>query len=111
MTASADRTPIFLSALVYPGAGQLLQRRWRAGLLFCVSFTLFFVLLLSAVLRPLIGSLDAAFAWAAHQENKPFEGISVIRVATLFVICAGLYVANVIDATRAARRRPHPPPL
>lgn len=105
MNSKADKTPIFLSALVYPGAGQFLQRRWKAGLFFSVAFTLFFVLLLFAVITPLVSSLDAAFQWAAHQQNRPFQAISVPRVVTSFLACVILYVANLADVTRAARSK------
>lgn len=108
--AVGDKTPIFLSALVYPGSGQFLQRRWLAGLFYSVVFTIFFCLLLSAVLKPLMGTLDAAFSWAARQENRPFQTISVPRVIVLFAGLVLLYVANVTDVIRAARRLT-PPPL
>jgi uncharacterized metal-binding protein len=108
---TGDKTPIFLSALVYPGAGQFLQRRWLVGLFYSVTFTILFVLLLSAVLKPLMGTLDAAFRWAAQQENRPFQTISAVRVIVLFVGLIMVYVANLTDVVRASRRRLQPPPL
>ena len=105
MIERTDKTPIFLSALVYPGAGQFLQRRWKAGLLFSLLFTLLFLLLLVSVIRPLIGSLDAAFQWAARQENRPFYSISVLRVVALFVSCVIVYIINLVDVTHSAGKK------
>lgn len=46
------RTPVLLSAMVYPGAGQFMQGRRRAGFLFVVLFTLPFVWLGAVLLYP-----------------------------------------------------------
>lgn len=108
MNDKADKTPVFLSALVYPGAGQFLQRRWKAGLFFSLAFTVFFVLLLFTVITPLMASLDAAFEWAAHYQNQPFRPVSLPRVVVLFLACVILYIVNLADVARAARTKAAP---
>src|SRR5512136_758385 len=68
MTGSAkpDRTPMMLSAFVYPGAGQFLQQRCIAGCIYAISFTLLFLLLTVEVVKPLFAYLNATLDWAAH---------------------------------------------
>jgi hypothetical protein len=107
-----NRFPIFLSAVVYPGAGQIAQRRWAAGLIYLSSFTVFFVIMFINVLGPLFKTLRAVLSFADGGANETMSGISPLGVLVPFGLSMLIYVANLLDVTRAARRRtPRPPPL
>ena len=110
----SDRTPVFLSAFVYPGAGQFLQRRWIAGLLYSLCFTACFVLFLSSVIRPIFQTLSAALSWAeSTNADATFTPVPLFRILVTFVVALALYISNIADAARAARRNhpPEPPPF
>lgn len=106
-----DRTPLMLSAFVYPGAGQFIQRRWIAGTLYAVFFTVFFVLFMVNVARPMMANVDAALAFAMGDGSKPMTAPSLVAIIVPFVLSMLAYVANIIDASRAQRRTAKPPPL
>ena len=48
-----DRLPLLLSAAIFPGVGQLVQRRWLAGALYALIFGVAMVILFFNVLSPL----------------------------------------------------------
>ena len=106
-----SRTPLLLSAFVYPGAGQFVQRRIGVALFFISSFTASFVWLIIGVLSPLLHTLQAALNFAAGEGNEAFQGISKVSVLSAFSLCLVLYVACLFDATRGAPRKNTPPPL
>ena len=106
------RMPMVLSAFVYPGLGQLVQRRWLAGFLFLVTFTICFVMLAINVIVPLFKTLNAVMAFANDGSNEKFGGISPLGILVPFVLSIVIYIANVVDVSRAIQsRRLHPPPL
>ena len=108
----SDRTPVFLSAFVYPGAGQFLQGRWLAGLLYSLCFTACLVLLLSSVIRPLFQTLNAALRWAeSSKADTAFTPVPLFRILAMFVVALALYISNIADAARATRRARTPPVL
>lgn len=110
--AKSDRTPVMLSAFVYPGAGQFLQKRWIAGALFSILFTIFSLILIFEVFKPMFNNINVALNWAASQQNdQPFEGISLSRVLISFMAMIAIYIANIMDVQRANRKRMQPPPL
>ena len=101
-----------LSAFVYPGAGQFLQKRWIAGAVYSLLFTVFSVLLLVEVVRPMFHNVTAAMDWAASQQsNEPFENISFSKVLVTFVAMGIVYIVNVVDIQHATRKKSQPPPL
>jgi hypothetical protein len=108
----SDRTPMMLSAFVCPGAGQFLQKRWIAGALYSVLFTIFSLILVFEVFKPMFHNINAALNWAAAPESdQPFEGISLTRLAVSFVAVIVVYIANIVDVQHANRKRLQPPPL
>jgi hypothetical protein len=110
--AKADRTPVMLSAFVYPGAGQFLQKRWIAGTVFSVLFTIFSLILIFEVFEPMFRNVNVALNWAASQQNdQQFEGISLSWVIVSFVAMMAIYIANIVDVQRANQKRMQPPPL
>lgn len=103
---------MMLSAFVYPGAGQILQRRRGAGTAYAVLFTLFLIILIFDVFRPMIHNLLAVLDWAAEGDNAPLEKISLAGVVVPFALGLAIYVMNLFDVARANRRMSaRPPPL
>jgi hypothetical protein len=102
-----DRTPIFLSAFVYPGAGQFLQGRWKAGLFFSLCFTTCLVLFIVNVAGPILRSLDAALSWAGGGKSEEFVPVSIARLMITFASALTLYISSIADVARAVRRRQH----
>ena len=110
--AKSDRTPMMLSAFIYPGAGQFLQKRWIAGTLYSILFTIFSVILIFEVFKPMFNNVNVALNWASSQStNQAFEGISLYKVAVSFVAMIVIFVVNIIDVQRANRKGTQPPPL
>jgi len=103
-----------LSAFIYPGAGQFMQKRWIAGSLFATLFTLFFILLAVAVITPLFAylnhTLDFAAARGMGRDVEP-PRISFMKVALYFLAGIVVYFANLADVIGANRRVAKPPPL
>ena len=103
---------MMLSAFVYPGAGQFLQKRWIAGTMYSVLFTVFSLVLVFEVFKPMFNNLNVVLNWAASQEaDQAFEGISFSTVAISFAAMIVIYIANVVDVQRASRKSVLPPPL
>ncbi len=101
-----------LSAFVYPGAGQFLQKRWTSGAIYSLLFTLFSVVLIFHVFKPIFHNLNTALNWAASQDSsQSFEAISVPDVLLSFLAMLIVYVLNIMDVRRASRPRARPPPL
>ena len=110
----SDRTAVMLSAFVYPGAGQFMQKRWIAGSLFAILFTCFFILLAITVITPLFAYLNNTLDWAAARgmggDIEP-PGVSFVKVALYFLAGMVVYFASLADVIRANRRIAKPPPL
>jgi len=105
-----EKTPVLLSALVYPGAGQLLQKRWISAAIFLTLFTIFMCILLINVMRPLIKNITTAMDWAATQANEEFVPISIPGIIIPFLLSLAVYVTNIIDVVMASRQPPPTPP-
>lgn len=108
-----DRTPIMLSALVYPGAGQFLQRRWLSAIVHSVFFTIFLVMFVVNVVRPIVANINAALAFAEGAQNESFAAVSPLKLLMSFGAALALYISSLTDVVRATRRAqsPKPPPL
>lgn len=92
--------PIILSAFVFPGAGQLMQRRWVAAGAFAIVFTVGFAGFLFYAFRV----IAAFYAMAFDFDHNPPEDLS-FRPAGIFFGCTILvYIVNVVDAYQAYRR-------
>lgn len=103
---------MMLSAFIYPGAGQFLQKRWIAGTVYSVLFTIFSLVLIFEVLKPMFRNINVALNWAASQQNdQQFEGISLAKVAVSFIAMIAVYIANIVDVQQANRKTVQPPPL
>ena len=93
------RLPILLSALVCPGVGQWVQRRWAAG-------TLFFALFCPAVLVCLFfaGRNLYLFYAQAFSSSPPDEVPGTAGIFWSLALTIGIYVLSLVD-TYAAQRR------
>ncbi len=95
------RYPIFLSAAVYPGAGQIFQRRITAGIFFITSFTITFIAFIF-----LMGSIIVDFySLGLNFDNAEVNANPPLTPALLaFGVAIMIYVINIID-THAAYRK------
>ena len=102
-----SKLPLFLSALVFPGLGQLVQKRWMLGCFFLGAFTLSFLVFAVLLVILLVRYYEIGFDFF-HFEEHPlhFRGLIVT-----FLVSMGLYAWNVVDAAVAQFRatRPEPP--
>lgn len=97
-------SPLMLSALVYPGVGQLVQRRWLAGAAAIVAFTASFAWFLVRAAQAAMAYYRFAFDFN-EATGSPVRPRDII---VPFVVALAVYVAAVIDAAVAdarARRR------
>ena len=103
------RDAMMLSAFVYPGTGQLMQRRWTSAILFLASFT---VVLLVFLIRAW-QVISVYYSFAIHFFDMPDAPVfpSLRALLTPFLISMALYIANVVDVWLASRRPRLPPPI
>jgi len=93
------RAALALSCLVYPGAGQALQKRWAAACSFALLFTVCVAGLFFSVLGPLWKNVAAALNFAARGGNgSSFVSINPVRVLGWLVAGLAIYTANAVDA-------------
>lgn len=84
--------PVFLSALVYPGIGQMVQRRWVPGVMYAVLFsgvfgwlTIRFVLMIVQL-------------WATADFSKPtVDAPSLGAIGWPFLLSLLVWLASLID--------------
>jgi hypothetical protein len=114
-TPKPSRLPIVLSAFTFPGAGQMVQRRWGPALFFSVAFLSAF-----AVFMVHAASIIAAFYRLGVQfETYEQQPIPVLPAAIAFLFSMLIYVLGLLDTHRAyrrdclkwAHRRLRPPPF
>ncbi len=96
-----SRGAILLSGFVFPGMGQLLQRRWVAGALFLGTFSTLFCLLLIQSFQIIM-----AFYRVGLSETVPEDDASPLAlILGLFGACLVVYVVSVVDTYLALRRQ------
>ncbi len=93
-------SPMVLSAVVCPGAGQLMQRRWGAGIFFLVSAGASVIWLVGSVYAVLKDYYGLAFAPMNAPVKEPDLSMLIIPFVTFLV----LYVAGLVDTAVAAYR-------
>ncbi len=96
-----EKYPIFLSAAVYPGSGQIFQRRWLAGIFFGTAFTAMFIAFVIIMSKILVDfySLGFNFDNAEVSSNPP-----IAPALLAFGVTMMIYIINIID-THAAYRK------
>ncbi|RKX32296.1 MAG: hypothetical protein DRP22_02485 [Verrucomicrobia bacterium] len=94
-----SRAPLILSCLVYPGAGQALQKRWLPAGIFALLFTVCLTGLFFSVLVPVWKNVTAALSFAeSGGSGIQFAGISLARVLAWLIAGLAIYAANAVDA-------------
>lgn len=102
---SLVRFPVLLNAVVYPGAGQFMQRRWLPAIFFTLSFTVALALFLYALAIILIRYYRLGFS---QEVVSPLPPGSLRALGVSFAASLLLYLAALLDAYRAgviAQRR------
>ena len=95
-----SRIPILLSTFICPGAGQLLQRRWRTGVVFMLGFFTAFAWVMTLALQNIIGYYRLAFEFDTYEP----EPVGILNLLPAFGIALLIYLANVIDVFIAQNR-------
>lgn len=98
---SSAFSPMVLSALVYPGAGQLMQRRWMAGLLVAGLFTVPAVWFFVEVFGVLKAYYDFAFNFSGATGKAPAAGSIILP----FILSTLIYVGGLVDTAVAMNRQ------
>lgn len=102
---NTSKIPILLSALICPGVGQLMQKRWWAGTFFVIGFLSGFLWVMVVGLRLIAAYYAMAFDFNAEvPENTDASAL----IAPL-VLALVFYVLNLFDMAaqhnRAAREK------
>ena len=99
------RFAIWVSAFVFPGAGQFVQRRRVRGTLYMAAFGACLVLLLIEVVGALATNLRVVMDFADGKANEPFSCISIMKVLSLFGFAMVVYVCALADVVVVYRRQ------
>jgi len=94
------RLALLLSALVYPGAGQLAQRRWIAAAVLGISMTLalvFFLAYATVIMREF-------YRFAYEFETYEIPPLPIKRMLIAFLAAVVIYIAGISDTVRANRK-------
>ena len=94
--------PIFLSAAVYPGTGQIFQRRITVGIFFIITFSITFIAFLI-----LMGSIIFDFySLGFNCDNAQVNADPPLAPAiSAFGVTLLIYIINIIDTHVAYRRQ------
>ena len=95
-----SRAPMFLSALVCPGAGQLAQRRWLAGILFLLAFVAAFAVFMWVAVDLIVSYYRMGFEFETYEPD-----IHPGRLLPAFLLAIGIYLVNLLDVSLAHFRR------
>jgi hypothetical protein len=99
-TPATRWAPILLSGLVYPGAGQLLQKRWLAATFFIILSTALFVWVGIEMAR----ALAAYLLYVADPYRVPPPVAQLLRALVPFGLLLLVFGVNLLDAALACRR-------
>ena len=92
---------MLLSAAVCPGAGQLMQKRWMAGVVYLFLFLSTFGYLMTIALKNIVSYYRLGFEFDSHEPEDP---VSTSRLLAAFGVALLIYLANVIDIATAHYR-------
>ena len=97
--AAPSRAPVYLSALLMPGAGQFAQRRWLPALLFSITFLVCFGAMAWEILR---GTFT--FAMSIMDPAQPYATLSWKRILLALGLGLIVYVIGLCDTYLAYLR-------
>ena len=95
-----SKTAMYLSALVYPGAGELLQRRWLAAALIIVAFTASSAVFFWRSIRLLMAYYSFALDFL-HAEPTP---VHIRALAVPFAVSMAVYIVGLVDTAWGGRQ-------
>lgn len=104
----AGMGPVVLSAVVFPGVGQLAQRRWVAGAGYLVAFGVAF----SWLVQRFYELMKIYYSLAFDFNREPGDAPSLGMVGWPFLVSMVIYVASLVDTVAGNRpqgRRVPPP--
>jgi hypothetical protein len=96
--------PVYLSALVYPGAGQFAQGRWPAGVLYALSFTASFVWFIVCAVRIILAFYSVGLQFDTYRTSA-VTNLPTKEAGLAFLAGVSLYILNLVDAFLAQQRR------
>jgi len=95
-----SRLPIYLSALLMPGAGQFLQRRWLSAFFFSLTFLVCFVIFAVVLVQYAMGCMKALFGGGDYPLFSLFMTHMLLPLGLSIVI----YIAGLCDTYLAYLR-------
>lgn len=104
LKAKPSALAILFSAVVFPGAGQYLQKRWLAGSFYALVFLGGVVFLFAAIFRPLFLNLRMLSALPAGAEENVFYPTPWKNIFFWTSVALGVYLANLLDVYVYYRR-------
>jgi len=102
---AAPRLALFFSALVFPGAGQFVQKRWLAGVFFATLFSVAAVFLLITIFVPLLWNLRALVESAGADNMIVLRPIPYARIFSWFGILLLVFAAGLLDTAVHQKRK------
>lgn len=91
--------PVFLSAFVAPGAGQLAQKRYLAGGFYLIAFLVAFFQALRSLFQPMMQILSM------DNLNQPLAEFSFRAVFIWLGAALGIYLVSLFDTWMAERKK------
>jgi hypothetical protein len=88
------RLPILLTAFVWPGVGQFVQRRWIPAVFFTVGFLICAVCFFSYAVRLIV----AYYGTGLHFDTFKKPELPIRPMVVWFVVAVVLSVAAIVDA-------------
>jgi hypothetical protein len=100
-----SRLEVVLSAVIWPGIGQMVQTRWLAGGLFIVAALIPAGFLLAESVVPAYVNLMIVLEMYGHNMNDPLVQPSIAKILISIGVLAVVYFISIADAVTAYRKR------
>jgi len=94
-------TPMVLSALVCPGVGQLMQRRWVSAGVFITLFTVAFAWFVARA----FAVLKAYYAFAFDFRGATGDAPGAAAILAPFLVSLAIYVLGLVDTAWGTYRQ------
>jgi len=89
-----------LSAFVFPGAGQIHQRRWVPAAAFGTAFLVCFIVFAVCTARIIVMYYSIAFNFSGFKETP----LPLKKAAVSFLLAMLVYAVSLVDTQRAYKR-------
>ena len=99
------RTAILLSAVISPGAGQFVQRRWAAGTVHLIVFLICIVFFLVEIIRPMATNILISIDIAANNSDAALVNFRVGHILLWLGLSLAVYLASLLDTAAAYYRQ------